>query len=99
MNNIIFINKQIKKTKENILHWEEQLKRYPEEEVLTRCLNSCKEELTHLQQIKAELEAWYVVKPSIHHIKEQRCFVIHNIYQNEQYNFIMKGLKSTRGEK
>lgn len=52
--------------------------------------------LKELQQIKAELEAWYLVKPSIHHIKGQRCFVIHNIYKNEQYDFIMKGLKNNR---
>ena len=85
--------KEIKDTKENILRWERQIKRYPENEVFPICLNSCKKILQSFEQIKSELEAWEVVKPSIHHIKEQRCFVIHNIYKNEHYDFIMKGLK------
>ena len=51
------------------------------------------ERLNIFQQIKAELEAWEVVKPSIHHIKEQQCFVIYNMFQKNQYNAIKKGLK------
>lgn len=65
MSNLEFINKKIEETKQSIRHWEMQLKNYPDEEVLTRCLNTRKEELQAFQQVKTDLEAWEVVKPNI----------------------------------
>ena len=49
--------------------------------------------INSIDQLVNILEAWEVVKPSIHHIKEQQCFVIHNMFQKNQYNAIKKGLK------
>lgn len=62
MNSLEFIEKLIKETERSIRHWEMQLENYPNEEVLTICLNKRKEELQNLFQIKTEIEAWDVVK-------------------------------------
>lgn len=65
MNSLEFIEKEIEDRKENVKHWEKQLERYPNDEVFTRGLNKSKEQLETLQQIKAELEAWYSIKQGI----------------------------------
>lgn len=99
MNSLNFIDQAITQMKLLLEHTKTMLKlpKYEISEDLKKHYEQDKknieEQILHLQQIKSELEAWEVVKPSIHHIKEQRCFVIHNLYQNEQYDFIMKGLK------
>ena len=65
MNSLEFIEKLIKETELSIRHWEKQLENYPNEEVFTICLNKRKEELQNLFQIKAELEAWEVIKKEL----------------------------------
>lgn len=65
MNSLEFIEKCIKETKRSIEHWKEQLKRYPEEEVLTRCLNTREIELQAFQEVRIQLEAWEVVKEEL----------------------------------
>lgn len=49
--------------------------------------------LQTLEQIKCELEAWEVVKPSIKEIKEQQCIVIHNVFRDIYYKTIKKALE------
>lgn len=51
------------------------------------------EKLNIFRQIKAELEAWEVVKPSINEIKGQCCVVIHNVFRDKYYQIIKKALE------
>lgn len=90
MNSLKFIDEEIKQLEER--------KENAFKNEYYSIYRECYHKIIALQKIKAELEAWYVVKPSVHHIKEQRCFVIHNLFRNEQYNCIMKGLKSLEVE-
>ena len=69
MNSLEFIEKEIEDKKENVKHWEKQLERYPNDEVFTRGLDRCKEQLQTLQKIKTQLEAWEICKKH-HHINK-----------------------------
>lgn len=97
MTNLEFIEKEIERYKIIIYGVKTMLKEpHRTEDTITFLKNDLKEyeeKINHLQSIKNELEAWETVKPSIHHIKEQQCFVIHNMFQKNQYNAIKKGLK------
>lgn len=85
MNSLEFIEKEIATTKS----------KYKEYIKYNQTSFAIKDEkkLKILQQIKNELKAWEIVKSSIKHIKEQRCFVIHNIFANAQYKYIYNALE------
>ena len=72
MNNLEFINKKIKETEKSIKHWEMLLKNYPNEEVLTRCLNTRKEELQAFQEVKTTLKAWYSIESGLIYEEESK---------------------------
>lgn len=65
MTNLEFIKKEIERRKESIRFWEKQLENHPYDEVFTRTLNTRKEELQALFQIKCELEVFKILKPQL----------------------------------
>ena len=104
MNSLEFINKLIEDYKDSKERFLDNLKRYPNEEVFTKCVKSCEQRLQTLQQIKTELEAWEVVKrKGFIFTKEEKNQLIGNtwnIYRlssrelnNKEYEIIKKALE------
>lgn len=96
MTNLEFIENKIKCKENQSIYWSTRIKKEKDpslKEFVTSIVKIYQEELQTLQQIKAELEAWEVIKPRIHHVKEQECFVIQTIISNKQYETIKKALE------
>ena len=64
MNSLAFINKEIKQNKSLVKRYTNHLLAFPSSIIESR-LEEIKEELYHLQQIKDELEAWYIIKNAL----------------------------------
>lgn len=66
MTNLEFIEKEIKSLKENIKFTKDIIKQNGKYPIIKKIngenLKSMEEQLTHLQQVKIDLEAWKVVK-------------------------------------
>lgn len=67
MTSLEFIKKEIERRKESIRFWEKQLEERPYDRAFafTNCLNTRKEELQTLFQIKCELEVLEILKPQL----------------------------------
>lgn len=96
MTSLEFIENKIKCKEKQSIYWSTRIEKEKDsslKEFVTSRVKIYQEELQTLRQIKAELEAWEIVKLRIHHVKEQECFVIQTIISNNQYETIKKALE------
>lgn len=74
MNSLEYIDKQILFVKQNIQYHKELLATTEDDEsieIIKSTIKLLEPDLQTLQQIKAELEAWYVLKPDLEHTENK----------------------------
>ena len=97
MNSLEFIEKLIEDYEYSKERFLDNLKRYPDDEVFTRCVKTCEQKIQTLQQIKEELEAWEVVKNKIYYDSSKEYIDLSLIYlgciKDKNYQKLKKALE------
>lgn len=100
MNSLEFIEKEIEQIEREIKYKKLYIENNPNDkplklELISIMIGSLEKKLTHLQQIKCELEAWFVVKSFIRFEEHSRAWIyLNKIYKDEpSYSVIEKNLQ------